>query len=575
MKSKNKLIIIFIILLMLFAFFIYKSFAKNNKYEINFEEVEKRDYFLVFDDKYGVINKNGDIIVETNFDMIQIPNPSKDIFICMNNYNAETGNYETKVYNKNKEVLFRKYERVEAIKREENLDNIPYEKGVLKYKENGKYGLIDFDGNIITKPIYENIEALEFKEGMLIVKKDGKLGVINIDGKEIINIKYDSIEADKYSINKDHNKSTGFIVSIKTESGYRYGYINYKGKMILKTKYNEIARINYIDDDENAYLVAFENGQAGFYINKKLILSHEYEDMQFDNINNLVIVQKSGKQGISNLSGELIVPIEYENIIIAGNLINAQKNDEVIVFDNKGQKLNNNNFISIISTQNKNYSISIDINENFGVVDKDNNILVDNKYTFIDYLFDDYFIVQDATKLGIIDINENIKVKLQYDALQKLEGTNVIQGIKDETVELIDRDMNLISSTQNGEVDITNNYIKIYNSKDMKYFDSNGKEISNIQAINNQNLFAKKQNKSWGFVDKNGNTKVEYIYDMVTELNIYGYAGVKKDGKWGIIDSQGNVVLEPTYEIEEIQPQFIGKYYRVDLGYGEIFYMAD
>ena len=62
---------------------------------------------------------------------------------------------------------------------------------------------------------------------------------------------------------------------------------------------------------------------------------------------------------------------------------------------------------------------------------------------------------------------------------------------------------------------------------------------------------------------------------MVTELNIYGYAGVKKDGKWGIIDSQGNVILEPTYEIEEIQPQFIGKYYRVDLGYGEIFYMAD
>ncbi len=575
MKSKNKLIIIFIILLMLFAFFIYKSFAKNNKYQINFEEVEKRDYFLVFDDKYGVINKNGDIIVETNFDMIQIPNPSKDIFICMNNYNAETGNYETKVYNKNKEVLFSKYERIEAIKREENLDNIPYEKGVLKYKENGKYGLIDFDGNIITKPIYENIEALEFKEGMLIVKRDGKTGVINIDGKEIINIKYDSIEADKYSINKDHNKSTGFIVSIKTESGYRYGYINYKGKMILKTEYNEIARINYIDDDENAYLVAFKNGQAGFYINKKLILRHEYEDMQFDTINNLVIVQKSGKQGIYNLSGELIVPIEYDNIIIAGNLINSQKNDEVIIFDNKGQKLNNNNFISIISTQNKNYSISIDINENFGVVDKDNNILVDNKYTFIDYLFDDYFIVQDATKLGIIDINENIKVKFQYDVLQKLEGTNVIQGIKDETVELIDKNMNIISSTQNGEVDITNNYIKMYNSKDMKYFDFNGKEISNIQAINNQNLFAKKQNKSWGFVDKNGNTKVEYIYDMVTELNIYGYAGVKKDGKWGIIDSQGNVILEPTYEIEEIQPQFIGKYYRVDLGYGEIFYMAD
>lgn len=575
MKSKNKLIIIFIILLILFAFFIYKSLAKNNKYEIDFEEIDKRDYFLVFDDKYGVINKNGEIVVETNFDMIQIPNPTKDIFICMNNYNAETGDYETKVYNKNRDELFSEYEKVEAIKREENLDNIPYEKGVLKYKENGKYGLLEFNGRKITKPIYDDILALEFKEGMLLVKKDGKTGVINIDGKEIINIKYDSIEADKYSISKSHNQKAGFIVSTKTEEGYRYGYINYKGKIILKTEYNEIARINYIDDDENAYLVAFKNGQAGLFINKKLILEHEYEDMQFDNINNLVILQKLGKQGVATLRGEIIIPIEYENIIIAGNLINAQKNNEVIMFDNKGQKFINENFISIISTTNKNYFISIDKNENFGIIDEGNNILVENKYTFIDYLFDDYFIAQDETNLGIIDINEDIIVKFDYDVLQKLEGTNIIQGIKNDNIELIDNNMNVIVSMENAEIEIENNYIKIYNLKDKKYFDFDGKELSDIRATNNQNLASKKYNGKWGFVDKDGNNKVEYIYDMVTEFNIYGYAGVKKDGKWGVINLEGNIILEPTYEIEENQPEFIGKYYRVDLGYGEIFYTIE
>lgn len=572
MKSKNKLIIIFIILLILFAFFIYKSLAKNNKYEIDFEEIDKRDYFLVFDDKYGVINKNGEIVVETNFDMIQIPNPTKDIFICMNNYNAETGDYETKVYNKNKDELFSEYEKVEAIKREENLDNIPYEKSVLKYKENGKYGLLEFNGRKITKPIYDDILALEFKEGMLLVKKDGKTGVINIDGKEIINIKYDSIEADQYSISKSHNEKAGFIVSTKTEEGYRYGYINYKGKIILKTEYNEIARINYIDDDENAYLVAFKNGQAGLFINKKLILEHEYEDMQFDNINNLVILQKLGKQGVATLKGEIIIPIEYDNIIIAGNLINAQKNNEVIMFDNKGQKFINENFISIISTTNKNYFISIDKNENFGIIDEENNILLENKYTFIDYLFDDYFIAQDKTNLGIIDINEDIIVKFDYDVLQKLEGTNIIQGIKNDNIELIDNNMNVIVSMENAEIEIENNYIKIYNLKDKKYFDFDGKELSDIRATNNQNLAPKKYNGKWGFVDKDGNNKVEYIYDMVTEFNIYGYAGVKKDDKWGVINLEGNIILEPTYEIEENQPEFIGKYYRVDLGYGEIFY---
>lgn len=221
---------------------------------------------------------------------------------------------------------------------------------------------------------------------------------------------------------------------------------------------------------------------------------------------------------------------------------------------------------------NKNYFISIDKNENFGIIDKDNNILIENKYTFIDYLLNDYFIAQDETYLGIIDINEDIIVKFNYDVLQKLENTNVIQGIKDNNIELIDNNMNVIASMENAEIEIEKNYIKIYNSKDKKFFDFDGKELFNTPTMNNQNLVAKKQNSKWGFVDKNGNVKVEYIYDMVTDFNIYGYAGIKKDGKWGVINLEGNIILEPAYEIEENQPQFIGKYYRVDLGYGEIFY---
>ena len=38
---------------------------------------------------------------------------------------------------------------------------MPYEKKVLRYKQNGKYGLIDYEGKVITKPIYEEIEGLD------------------------------------------------------------------------------------------------------------------------------------------------------------------------------------------------------------------------------------------------------------------------------------------------------------------------------------------------------------------------------------------------------------------------------
>lgn len=572
MKSKKGLIIFLIISLIIFIFICYNVFSKKDKYNINFEEINQRQYFLDFDEKYGVINKDGEEIIDTNFDMIQIPNPSKDIFVCMSNYNAETGSYETKIYNKNREELFTNYEKVEAISRQESLDNIPYEKSVLKYKENGKYGLINLSGKKITNPIYDDIQALEYKEGMLTVKQNDKFGIININGDEIIKVKYDGIQADQYSLNENHNKKAGFIVSIKTNDGYKFGYINYKGKTLLETEYNEIARINYINDDESVYLVAFKNGQAGLFKNKSKVLENEYEDIQFDNINNLLILQRNGKQGVSDLDGKKIIQLEYDNIIITGNSINAQKGDEVTVFNSEGEKLKNSNFISVLETDNKNYFITIDKNENYGVIDKDDNVIIDNKYTFIDYLFDNYFVAQNEQKIGIVDDKGKEVIKYDYDVLQKIEGTDLIQGIKNEKIDLIDKNMKKILTMKNAQIDIKENYIKIYNSEDRKYLQYDGKEVSNINVIKEAKLFAKKSNNKWGFVDKNGNIKIQYTYDMVTELNEYGYAGIKLNGKWGVINSEGKIIQEPIYDLQELEPQFIGKYYKVDLGYGENFY---
>lgn len=572
MKSKKGLIIFLIISLIIFIFICYNVFSKKDKYNINFEEINQRQYFLDFDEKYGVINKDGEEIIDTNFDMIQIPNPSKDIFVCMSNYNAETGSYETKIYNKNREELFTNYEKVEAISRQESLDNIPYEKSVLKYKENGKYGLINLSGKKITKPIYDDIQALEYKEGMLTVKQNDKFGIININGDEIIKVKYDGIQADQYSLNENHNKKAGFIVSIKTNDGYKFGYINYKGKTLLETEYNEIARINYINDDESVYLVAFKNGQAGLFKNKSKVLENEYEDIQFDNINNLLILQRNGKQGVSDLDGKKIIQLEYDNIIITGNSINAQKGDEVTVFNSEGEKLKNSNFISVLETDNKNYFITIDKNENYGVIDKDDNVIIDNKYTFIDYLFDNYFVAQNEQKIGIVDDKGKEVIKFDYDVLQKIEGTDLIQGIKNENIDLIDKNMKKILTMKNAQIDIKENYIKIYNFEDRKYLQYDGKEVSNINVIKEAKLFAKKSNNKWGFVDKNGNIKIQYTYDMVTELNEYGYAGIKLNGKWGVINSEGKIIQEPIYDLQELEPQFIGKYYKVDLGYGENFY---
>ena len=116
----------------------------------------------------------------------------------------------------------------------------------------------------------------------------------------------------------------------------------------------------------------------------------------------------------------------------------------------------------------------------------------------------------------------------------------------------------------------------LYNNDETKYLDKEGKELKNTDVYPNNSIFASKNEQGkWGFVDKSGNIVIDYQYDRVTEVDEYGYAGIKQDGKWGVIDNQGKVVVEPTFDLqEEIDPIFMGVYHKVNYGFGE-FYFED
>jgi hypothetical protein len=81
-------------------------------------------------------------------------------------------------------------------------------------------------------------------------------------------------------------------------------------------------------------------------------------------------------------------------------------------------------------------------------------------------------------------------------------------------------------------------------------------------VLTSNTLFLSKQDGKYGYVDKEGNVVVDYIYDDATEQNSYGYVCVNKDGKWGSIDKNGKVVQEPTYELNDyLVIDFIGKWH--------------
>lgn len=543
------------------------------------EEVKEINYVtLVTEGKYGVIDKTGNIIIEPTYNGIQIPNPSKPVFICIGEYDKETKEYDMKAFNDKGEQLFGEYDKTEAISVETNIETTPYEKSTLAYRKDGKYGLIDLEGKVITQPIYEEITSMHYKEGTFIVKQEEKLGVINLKGKEIIKPEYETITSDNYYNEKTKNKTTGFIVSQKTENGYRYGYINYRGKMILHTEYTELERVTGISNEKELYFIAFKEGQAGLLKNKKVILNYEYEDIQYSSLNDVFVVQRNSKQGVVSKKGETIVNTEYDNITFGGMYINAKKGNTIHLFDLNGASIENKEIVSKTTTSNPNYFITVDQDDIYMVVDSEGKAVIDNDYSYIEYLPGDYFIVAKDGKNGIIDISGKSVVDLAYTSIFRLNDTQILQAekIETKTIDLYSSDMHKITSMDNATITTGENYILLSSDKDFAYYDFSGDKLESKEVFPNNQLFAKKINGKWGFVDKNGDVVVQNEYEMVTEFNEYGFAGIKKDGKWGVIEqSDHKIIQEPIYEIEGTSPNFIGKYYRVRNWHGDVRYSDD
>lgn len=573
---KKKIIVVLSIIILIIGIISIIKYNKNKlKFNYTIEQISEVNYFLLMqNNKYGVINKNGDIVVDPIYDVVEIPNASKPVFICKGNYDQNSGEYNIQVFNDKKEPILYQYYTVEAIKLNNVESNGNYEKSVLKYKSDNKYGLIDFSGNKITDAIYDSIEGFNYREGILLVKKSDKYGIINIKGASIIKPKYDEILCDEYYTTDSKYDKSGYIVGTKTDKGMRYGYIDgIKRKQILKNEYNDIYRITDKIDDNNIYLVAFKDGKAGVYQNKKKIINNEYEDILYNANNDLLTLQKTSKQGVSKFDGTTIIPIEYDNIFFAGEYINAQKGDKIDIYNFDGTK-ENSEYISRKSVADKKYEIVSTSDDKYKIINNENNKVIDDNYQYVQYLFKNYFSVTKDNKYGIIDSDGNTILDFKYNIVRLLENSNVIQVIDDKSnIELLDENLKSIIKIKDANIYTYDNYFKVYSDDSVQYFDKSGKKLESKDVFPNNKLFAYKERNKWGFKDKDGNIVVKPIYDMVTEFNEYGYAGIKSKNKWGSINENGDVIKEPTYEVESnIIPSFIKEYYQVDLGYGEPYY---
>lgn len=482
MDKRKKIILGIVIALILIGVITTIFFRKKENKKVEIEEVIESEYqyfILKSNDKYGVIDTNGNRIISEQYDSIVIPNPKKAIFICSNNDTEKNI-----ILNEKGEKLFDIYDNVEEIAINGLMLSLPYEKSVLKYEVNKKFGLIDFNGNRITKAIYDDIDGLKYKEGELCVKSGEKYGVININGEKIVNFEYNQIEGDKFYDDQFGYKNSGYIVCNKTEEGYRYGYISKDSKRILDVKYNSIKRITDMKNNE-LYFIVSSDGQYGVIKNDENIIDFKYQSIEYNELNNLFTIGKGVNFGVYSIDGQEVIPIQYKTIQYKGVLIYAKNGEQIDYFKNNGDKVEED-IVSLQPIENGKYFISINDDGLYGITDSKQNVLCKNKYIYIEYLFDGYFSAyKNESGFGVIDANGNIKLEHKYTILNKISNSGIIKAedMKNEKIQIYSKEFNVIAELNKSELDIRDKYMKLYNDEETKYLDMEGNIIDKNKAI--------------------------------------------------------------------------------------------
>lgn len=500
---KKKIILILAIIVIIAGCFIIKN-KKQSKFNYEIEKITEYNYFIYKNQsEYGVIDKTGKTIIDAQYTKIIIPNPEKDIFEC---YNDE----DKKILNSSGQALFTEYESVEPIKLKNVASALAYEKSTLMYKKDGLYGLIDFNGKIITKNTYDRIENLQPTEGKFLVSKDNKYGVIDLKGNVLVNLEYDNILSDGYYTKQDDYKKSGFITEVKTNDGVRYGYISFSGKEILANKYNELNRIQ--KEAKNIYLIASENGRFGLYKNSKKIIENKYQGISYDDSTDVLILQKNIKYGVASLEGKIIIDVQNDEVASRGIYLYAKNSNENKVYDTQGNVVDMNYNRSIYETDNPDYRISTILNNDityYGIIDKNGNQLVGENYRYIEYLYGNYFIAtNEEGNLGVINNNGRTILDMKYNSMQKIKGKNILQAIKQgsKTTEFYSENMEKVAEVQNANVKTGEDFVIISNGEKNIYLSNSGSIIEDTSNLKNTT-----------FPDKIG----EYKKEQITIENVY------------------------------------------------------
>ena len=315
--------------------------SNNLWYEKNVLRVQK-------DNKYGLINLDGKVLKEPQYDEI-VAMPGIE-----NSFKVKKDNLYGIVDNEGKDILQTQYADIVNLG-DNNLS------GYIVKNQEGKYGIVDYTASQILEIKYDSIEDA-YGNDLYLVTENGVKKVVNRDGTDALTQGFDDIKeilsnkdngvifekAGKFGVMKLDGTVTiepNYEDLKEAKSGFLIAKLNGKYGVIDLTKaekipfnynsieYNQSADI-YVADDENYNTTLFNSNFESKVQGILLELNRDEgyikisvgEDIRYYNFrfeeksdkdilpsNTLYLSKKDGKYGFVNKKGDVVVDYIYDD----------------------------------------------------------------------------------------------------------------------------------------------------------------------------------------------------------------------------------------------------------------------
>lgn len=371
---------------------------------------------------------------------------------------------------KNGELSQRNYDMVYKLTTGVQTDNSMI-KGYYVQKGD-KWGYIDSFGNVVIELKYEALDKFD-ELGRARVIYNGKFGVVDCGGAVIIPPAYDYLDA---------FGETDITVA---QIGDKYGVINDKFEVVVPFKYDYIYSFN-----NNPATVALIDGKYGIISSSgEQLTEFEYTHME-EFRNGYALAFKDG-YGYLNLSGEEVIEPVHSDVKQGTALsIFLKKDSSWALFTPDGQNLTGFIYASAGVFSNGLSAVSVDTASGrlYGYVNDSGDVVIPFIYTAaLDFKYGKA-IVTKGKYSGIIDIEGNTVIPFVYTGFNSSYDYNVIA--------------------------------------------------------------AADENSKWGLISFRNEKLCAFEYDYIFEFED-GYAYTIKNHLYGMIDTYGNTVVQPSYKTQK------------------------